>query len=139
MSEGRSVGFGAIASVALAAALFLVDRTGDTVVNEIEKVVMPCQHSGVWDPSSESCQCVGPFSGKYCGECTCQNGGVCDTNGVQVATPGTLWGCRCRDRYLGAECEQCNAELTEDGRCVGDCVDGFTGPDCDVLLSLIHI
>lgn len=131
----RAVAYGSVVSAALAVLLLLLDRTAFVVINEVEKVIEPCQHSGTWDPVRETCRCLGPWNGTYCGECTCQHGGQCSTLDVQVSTPGTLWGCRCVDKFIGVECEQCNAQLTEDNRCVGDCQPGFFGADCDTLCS----
>lgn len=136
MSEAkRAAAYGAVLTLAFAICLVLLDRTAFLVINRVEQVVEPCQHSGTWDPLAEQCRCLGPWTGTYCGVCTCKSGGVCDTLHVQVATPGTLWGCRCPDSWIGVECEQCNAQLTDDGRCVGPCQPGFFGADCDVYCS----
>jgi len=132
---GRSVGYSLVLTLALAALAFLVDRSADPIIDEFEKVIVPCQHGGEWVSAKETCRCLGPWTGKYCGECACENGGVCDTNNIQVATPGTLWGCRCPDRLVGPLCEQCNANLTDSGQCAGPCKDGYTGPDCNRFCS----
>lgn len=132
---GRSIGYSLVLTLALAALAFLVDRSADPIIDEFEKVIVPCQHGGEWVSAKETCRCLGPWTGKYCGECACENGGVCDTNNIQVATPGTLWGCRCPDRLVGPLCEQCNANLTESGQCAGPCKDGYTGPDCNRFCS----
>lgn len=134
-TAGRSVGYGLVLTLVIAAIAFLVDRSADPIIHEVERVVVPCQHGGEWSSAEEMCKCVGPWVGKYCGECACENGGVCDTNNIQVATPGSLWGCRCPDRLVGSLCEQCNANLTEDGRCAGPCKEGYAGPDCNRLCS----
>ena len=102
---GRSVGCGLVLSAALALLALLLDRSADPIIDEIEKVIVPCQHGGEWLSAKETCRCLGPWTGKYCGECACKNGGVCDSNNIQVATPGTLWGCRCPDRLVGPLCE----------------------------------
>lgn len=132
---GRSIGYSFVLTLALAALAFLVDRSADPIIDEFEKVIVPCQHGGEWVSAKETCRCLGPWAGKYCGECACENGGVCDTLNIQVATLGTLWGCRCPDRLVGPLCEQCNADLTDDGRCAGPCKDRYAGPDCNRLCS----
>ena len=136
MSEAkRAAAYGALVTVALAICLVLVDRTAFLVINRMEQVVEPCQHSGTWDPLAERCACLGPWTGTYCGVSTCQHGGVADTLHVQVPFAGTLWGCRCPDLFIGSLCEQCNANLTADGRCVAPCQPGFFGADCDRFCS----
>ena len=105
MSEAkRAAAYGALVTVALAIFLVLVDRTAFLVINRMEQVVEPCQHSGTWDPLAERCACLGPWTGTYCGVSTCQHGGVADTLHVQVPFAGTLWGCRCPDLFIGSLC-----------------------------------
>ena len=132
MSEVKGViAYGAVATVALAMLLFLFDRVASPVLREVETVVQPCQHSGTWDPDADACVCLGPWEGKYCGECTCLNG-ACSSFDVQVSTPGTLWGCRCFERWVGELCNVCNANVSADGtQCTGACQEGWYGADCD--------
>ena len=129
----RTAVYGAFVTVALGIALLLVDRTAFLVINRVEEVLQPCQHGGTFNARLQRCECLGPWAGTYCSDCMCENGGFCDTLRISVATPGTLWGCRCPSppsKFVGLLCEQCNANLTDEGECLGECRDGFYGPDC---------
>jgi len=81
-SVNRSIGYGSVLTLVLAAVAFLLDRSVDPIIDEFEKVIVPCQHGGEWVSTKETCRCLGPWTGKYCGECACENGGVCDTNNI---------------------------------------------------------
>ena len=41
---GRSIGYSLVLTLALAALAFLVDRSADPIIDEFEKVIVPCQH-----------------------------------------------------------------------------------------------
>ena len=135
MSEfRRTLGFGVVVSLVLAVGVLFVDRTANTVIFSVEKVVQPCAHGGRYKEDG-TCECEVMWGGDYCTECTCVNG-VCDTVGIQVEIPGTMWGCRCKDpKTIGPLCSVCNANLTEDGRCAGACKEGYTGFKCDQLCN----
>ena len=55
-SAGRSIGYGLVLSLVLAAIAFLVDRSADPIIDEFEKVIVPCQHGGEWVSAKETCR-----------------------------------------------------------------------------------
>ena len=129
MTLRRTVIFGATVTLALAAIFFLVDRAADPVINEVEVVLQPCSHGGVWN--GKSCDCVGPWGNEqddpYCNTCVCANG-QCDQNNVNVPFSGTLWGCRCEGKWMGPLCDVCFAVDQE--TCEGECLPGYGGSRC---------
>ena len=111
-----------------------MDHTADVVIFSVEKITQPCAHGGIYREDG-ACDCQTVWTGTYCTECACESG-VCDTVGVQVEFPGTMWGCRCADlKTIGPLCDVCNANLTEDGRCAGACKPPFSGLKCDGLCN----
>lgn len=127
----RAVGYGVIVTLVLGCGIFLFNFVIDRVIDEVETVIEPCQHGGVWVPALEKCSCVGPWDGTYCSDCTCENDGVCDQINVNVPFSGTLWGCRCPDNWLGSLCDLCTSNKTSDGRCAGQCLEGYYGSKCE--------
>lgn len=127
----RAIGYGVVVTLALASGIFVFNNVVDRVIDEVEVVVQPCQHGGVWEPAFEKCSCIGPWAGPYCGKCTCENGGVCDQLNINVPFSGTLWGCRCPDNWLGSLCDLCTSNITSDGRCAGECLEGYSGSRCE--------
>lgn len=131
MSIRRTVAYGLSVTLALTVVFFLVDRTVDQIVNEVEVVLQPCSHGGTWN--GKTCDCVGPWGNEdddpYCNLCTCVHG-QCDQNNVNVPFSGTLWGCRCEDKWMGQHCDVCFTENEE--TCDGDCLPGYGGSKCQL-------
>ena len=98
----RALGYGLVVSVLLAGALVVFNMIIDNVISTVETVVVPCQHGGMW--SGEKCECIGPWTGLTCGECSCVHS-QCDQLHVSVPFANSLWGCRCPDNWLGAYCD----------------------------------
>ena len=113
----------------LAGGLTGMHYTIDYMTTSIDSILIPCQHGTEYRSDLGRCDCVGtPFTGKFCEECTCENGGICNT--IDVTTPflTSTFGCKCPTLFFGTTCQHCFANDTD--TCTGVCQDGYTGFRC---------
>ena len=113
-----------------AAVIVLISLGLESVINNLDAMLVPCQHGTSYNKATASCNCMNtPFKGKYCGECDCAHG-QCMVGGT-TPKAGSLYGCRCpiSTKRFGHKCQLCYAENTTS--CKGVCQNGFYGAVCD--------
>ena len=113
-----------------AAVIVLISLGLESVINNLDEMLVPCQHGTSFNKATASCNCMNtPFKGKYCGECDCAHG-QCMVGGT-TPKAGSLYGCRCpiSTKRFGHKCQLCYAENTTS--CKGVCQNGFYGAVCD--------
>ena len=77
-----------------AAVIVLISLGLESVINNLDDMLVPCQHGTSYNKATASCNCMNtPFTGKYCGECDCSHG-QCMIGGT-TPKAGSLYGCRC--------------------------------------------
>ena len=114
-----------------AAVIVLISLGLETIINNLDDMLVPCQHGTDYNKATASCNCIGtPFKGKYCGECDC-NYGQCMVGGT-TPKAGSLYGCRCPigTKRFGHKCDLCYT-LDMDTTCKGPCQSGYFGAICD--------
>lgn len=116
------------------ALVVLISMGLESVISNLDAMLVPCQHGTPFNEISGDCSCIDtPFTGKYCGVCNCKFGAQCMLGGT---TPkiGSDYGCRCplgTKRY-GFLCDQCNT-VDFNTTCKGTCLPDFHGPRCDTV------
>ena len=113
-----------------AAVIVLISLGLESVINNLDDMLVPCQHGSSFNKATASCNCMNtPFKGKYCGECDCAHG-QCMVGGT-TPKAGSLYGCRCPigTKRFGHKCQLCYAENTTS--CKGPCQNRFYGAVCD--------
>jgi plastocyanin len=113
-----------------AAVIVLISLGLESVINNLDDMLVPCQHGTSYNKATASCNCMNtPFTGKYCGECDCAHG-QCMVGGT-TPKAGSLYGCRCPigTKRFGHKCQLCYAENTTS--CKGPCQNRFYGAVCD--------
>ena len=99
------------------ALLFLFSFVVERGINEVDNMIVPCQHGTSY--TQGRCRCDGtPYNGTYCSNCMCEHG-ICSTT---PTTPflNSDYGCRCptQSKRFGYLCDICN---TVDSECKGTC------------------
>ena len=125
----RSIAVYTVYLSVLAGGLTGIHYTIDYITNSIDSILIPCQHGTEYRSDLGRCDCTGtPFTGKFCEECACENGGICNT--IDVTTPflTSTFGCKCPTLFFGTHCQNCFANDTD--TCTGVCQDGYTGFRC---------
>ena len=129
-----------LVSLAACGIVVLIAMGVDEAINNLDKMLIPCQH-GTTYTSRGDCSCIDtPFIGKYCGVCNCVTG-YCTIGGTTPRITSD-YGCKCpeRSKFFGFLCDQCNTKnITYDetfttpviNGCTGECKDGFFGSRCD--------
>ena len=126
-----------LVSLAACGIVVLIAMGVDEAINNLDKMLIPCQH-GTTYTSRGDCSCIDtPFIGKYCGVCNCVTG-YCTIGGTTPRITSD-YGCKCpeRSKFFGFLCDQCNTKnITYDNlgiinTCTGECKDGFFGTRCD--------
>ena len=110
-----------------AAIILLLSYVIEKGVNELDNMLVPCQHGTSF--SQGKCRCDGtPFNGTYCSECMCDPG-YCVIGGT-TPFPLSDYGCRCPTgtKRFGFLCDQCN---TIDDECKGNCSAEYFGTRCE--------
>ena len=114
-----------------AAVIVLISLGLESVINNLDDMLVPCQHGTSYNKATASCNCMNtPFTGKYCGECDCSHG-QCMIGGT-TPKAGSLYGCRCpiATKRFGHKCQLCFAE-DANTTCKGACKPNFFGAICD--------
>ena len=111
-----------------AAIILLLSYVIEKGVNELDNMLVPCQHGTTF--SQGKCRCDGtPFRGTYCSDCICDPG-YCVIGGT---TPfrSSDYGCRCPTgtKRFGFLCDQCNTIDNE--TCKGNCSAEYFGTRCE--------
>lgn len=106
----------------------------ESVISNLDAMLVPCQHGTPYNEISGDCSCIDtPFTGKYCGVCNCKFDSQCMLGGTTPKV-GSDYGCRCplgTKRY-GFLCDQCNT-VDFNTSCKGACLPDFHGPRCDTV------
>ena len=111
------------------ALLFLFSFVVERGINEVDNMIVPCQHGTSY--TQGRCRCDGtPYNGTYCSNCMCEHG-ICSTT---PTTPflNSDYGCRCptQSKRFGYLCDICN---TVDSECKGTCKPDFFGTKCEKI------
>lgn len=111
------------------ALLFLFSFVVERGINEVDNMIVPCQHGTSY--TQGKCRCDGtPYNGTYCSNCMCEHG-ICSTS---PTTPflNSDYGCRCptQSKRFGYLCDICN---TVDAECKGTCKPDFFGTKCEKI------
>ena len=112
-----------------AAIILLLSYVIEKGVNELDNMLVPCQHGTSF--SQGKCRCDGtPFNGTYCSECMCAPG-YCVIGGT-TPFPLSEYGCRCPTgtKRFGFLCDQCNT-IDRDTDCKGNCSAEYFGTRCE--------
>jgi len=109
--------------------LFLFSFVVEQGINEVDNMIVPCQHGTSYIQGK--CRCDGtPYNGTYCSNCMCEHG-ICSTT---PTTPflNSDYGCRCptQSKRFGYLCDICN---TIDSECKGTCKPDFFGTKCEKI------
>ena len=76
-----------------AAVIVLISLGLESIINNLDAMLVPCQHGTSYNKLTSSCNCANtPFTGKYCGICDCAYG-QCMVGGT-TPKAGSLYGCR---------------------------------------------
>ena len=111
------------------ALLFLFSFVVERGINEVDNMIVPCQHGTSY--TQGRCRCDGtPYNGTYCSNCMCEHG-ICSTT---PTTPflNSDYGCRCptQSKRFGYLCDICNTVASE---CKGTCNPDLFGTKCEKI------
>ena len=114
-----------------AVVIVLIGIAIESIINNLDDMLVPCQHGTTYNKATASCICTNtPFTGKYCGICDCEYG-QCMVGGT-TPKAGSLYGCRCpiNTKRFGHKCNLCFADDASTN-CTGSCLPNYYGALCD--------